>query len=46
MNKTEDNSVEVIFTGLVRAPEKFKHSITDLIMLREKGLVDKITFST
>lgn len=38
--------VDVIFTGLVRTPEKFKKSILDLVKMREEGLVNQIIFST
>ncbi len=39
-------AVDVIFTGLVRMPEKFQQSIKDLVQLRKEGLVDQIIFST
>ncbi len=42
----EKKKVDVIFTGLVRAPEKFKKSIADMVKLRKEGLINKIIFST
>src|SRR3989338_10094302 len=38
--------IDVIFTGLVRTPEKFKKSITDLVQIRKDGLINQIIFST
>lgn len=37
---------DVVFCGLVRAPDLFKKSIGELSVLRKKGLVDKIILST
>ena len=42
----EITHIDVIFAGLIREYDVFRHSIKDLVMLRKKGLVDKIILST
>lgn len=40
------NSIDVIFTGLIREYDLFKKSIRDLVKLRNKNLVKEIILST
>lgn len=36
----------IVFTGLPRMPDRFKRSVTEMIDLRRKGLIDRIVFAT
>ena len=38
--------INVIFTGLVRTPERFVKSIEDFASLRSEGLINDIVFAT
>ncbi|MDD5192072.1 MAG: hypothetical protein PHH54_05660 [Candidatus Nanoarchaeia archaeon] len=38
--------IDILFCGLLRAPNLFKKSISDLIKLKKEGVVDKIIIST
>lgn len=42
----EDNSVDVVFCGLVRDVDSFKKTVDDLKLLHKKGFVGKIILST
>lgn len=44
--KRKNDSVDILFCGLLREPEMFKASINEMVSLREKGLINKILFST
>lgn len=46
MDSESTEKVDIIITGLVRAVERFKQSITDYVKLRKEGYVDQIIFST
>ena len=45
-NKSIKKPVDILFTGLIRNPEMFEQTLTDLENLRKEGLVDKIFLST
>jgi hypothetical protein len=44
--KEKAKKVDVLFTGLIREVDVFKRTLNDLMILRKRGLVDKIYLST
>ena len=45
-NFDNENSVDVVFCGLIREIGMFMKSLNDLVLLRKEGLVNRIIFST
>lgn len=44
-NKT-NSKINILFTGLIREPEKFRKSLQDFIAMRSEGIIKDIYFST
>ncbi len=42
----EDEKVDIIFTGLIRTPDRFKQSIEEMKEMQKEGIVNNIILST